>query len=114
MSRQLFRGSAGEYQADEQAGVARLRWRLCKVNRTARFVDFGGVGGKGFVLLLRRDGALLERCERVEDQLSAQNSLQGIFLTQGSNPGLLHLLHWQADSLLLSNQGSLLGLVPKY
>ena len=24
--------------------------------------------------------------------------LQGIFLTQGSNPGLLHLLHWQADS----------------
>ena len=25
--------------------------------------------------------------------------LQGIFLTQGSNPGLLHLLHWQADFL---------------
>ena len=23
--------------------------------------------------------------------------LQGIFLTQGSNPCLLHLLHWQAD-----------------
>ena len=29
--------------------------------------------------------------------------LQGIFLTQGSN---LCLLHWQADSLLLSHQGS--------
>ena len=29
--------------------------------------------------------------------------LQGIFLTQGSN---LHLLHWQADSLPLSHQGS--------
>ena len=28
---------------------------------------------------------------------------QGIFLTQGSNP---HLLHWQADSSLLSRQGS--------
>ena len=26
---------------------------------------------------------------------------QGIFLTQGSNPHLLHLLHWQADSLPL-------------
>ena len=26
--------------------------------------------------------------------------LQGIFLTQGMNPCLLHLLHWQADSLL--------------
>ena len=25
--------------------------------------------------------------------------LQGIFLTQGSNPCLLCLLHWQADSL---------------
>ena len=24
-----------------------------------------------------------------------------IFLTQGSNPHLLHLLHWQAGSLLL-------------
>ena len=29
--------------------------------------------------------------------------LQGIFLTQGSN---LHLLHWQADSLLLHHRGS--------
>ena len=27
--------------------------------------------------------------------------LQGIFPTQGSNPHLLHLLHWQADSLPL-------------
>ena len=27
--------------------------------------------------------------------------LQEIFLTQGSNPCLLHLLHWQADSLPL-------------
>ena len=32
---------------------------------------------------------------------------QGIILTQGSNPCLLHLLHWQADSLPLSNLGSL-------
>ena len=31
--------------------------------------------------------------------------LQGIFLTQGLNPGLLHLLHWQADSLPLSHLG---------
>ena len=28
--------------------------------------------------------------------------LQGIFPTQGSNPGLLRLLHWQEDSLKLS------------
>ena len=28
--------------------------------------------------------------------------LQGIFQTQGWNPCLLHLLHWQADSLPLS------------
>ena len=32
--------------------------------------------------------------------------LQGIFLTQGSNPGLLHILHWQADSLPLRHLGS--------
>ena len=28
MSRQLSRGSAGEYQADEQAGVAGISWRV--------------------------------------------------------------------------------------
>ena len=32
--------------------------------------------------------------------------LQGIFLTQGSNPGLLRLLHWQVDSLPLPHLGS--------
>ena len=31
---------------------------------------------------------------------------QGIFLTQRSNQHLLWLLHWQADSLLLSHLGS--------
>ena len=30
--------------------------------------------------------------------------LQGIFLTQGSNPHLLPILHWQADSLPLRHQ----------
>ena len=30
-----------------------------------------------------------------------------MFPTQGSNPHLLHLLHWQADSLPLSHLGSL-------
>ena len=32
--------------------------------------------------------------------------LQVIFPTQGENPGLLHLLHWQADSLPLHQLGS--------
>ena len=31
--------------------------------------------------------------------------LQGIFLTQGSNPHLLHLLHWQVGSLPLALPG---------
>ena len=31
--------------------------------------------------------------------------LQGIFLTQGSNPSLLCLLHWQVDSLPLAPPG---------
>ena len=34
--------------------------------------------------------------------------LQGIFPTQGSNPGLLQLLHWQADSLPLAQPRKLL------
>ena len=33
-------------------------------------------------------------------------SSRGIFPTQGSNPGLLWLLHWQADALPLSHLGS--------
>ena len=32
--------------------------------------------------------------------------LQGIFLTQGLNPHLLHLLHWWVDSSPLSHLGS--------
>ena len=32
--------------------------------------------------------------------------LHEIFQTQGSNPYLLHLLHWQVDSLPLSHLGS--------
>ena len=32
--------------------------------------------------------------------------LQGIFLTEGSNPRLLHLLYWQAGSLPLCHLGS--------
>ena len=31
--------------------------------------------------------------------------LQGIFLTRGSNPRLLHFLHWQASSLPLISPG---------
>ena len=31
---------------------------------------------------------------------------QGIFLTRELNPGVLHLLHWQADSLPLDHLGS--------
>ena len=35
--------------------------------------------------------------------------LQGIFLTQGSNPQLLCLLHWQVDSLPLEQPGKTKG-----
>ena len=35
--------------------------------------------------------------------------LQGIFLTQGSNSHLLHLLHWQLSSLPLAAPGQLYG-----
>ena len=35
----------------------------------------------------------------------------GICLTQGSNPSLLHLLHWQVDSLPLHHLGSCIFLL---
>ena len=38
--------------------------------------------------------------------------LQGIFLTQGSNLHLLHLLHWQVDSLLLAPPGKAMRNLP--
>ena len=38
--------------------------------------------------------------------------LQGIFQTQGSNPGILHLLQWQADSLPLYHLGCLTFILP--
>ena len=41
-------------------------------------------------------------------RVSWHNLLQGIFLTQESNP---HLLHWQVNSLPLSNVGSELSLL---
>ena len=38
--------------------------------------------------------------------MGCHSLLQGIFPTQGSNPRLLCLMHWQADSLPLSYQGT--------
>ena len=39
MNGQVSRGSAGEYQADEQAGFARLSWRV-SVARILEWVAF--------------------------------------------------------------------------
>ena len=39
--------------------------------------------------------------------------LQGIFLTQGSNPCLLHLLHWQADFLPFTTWEDPLAYMPR-
>ena len=38
--------------------------------------------------------------------------LQGIFLTQGPNPHLLHLLHWQVSSLPLAPPGKPKEIMP--
>ena len=37
--------------------------------------------------------------------VSCHSLLQGIFPTQGLNPCLLHILHWQSDSLPLTPPG---------
>ena len=53
MIRQGSRGSVGEYQADEQAGVARLRWRGNKGSRTdtVPVLVLGLLKTGGFLLL---------------------------------------------------------------
>ena len=44
--------------------------------------------------------------ERILEWVDSYSLLQGIFLTQGLNPHLLRLPHWQVDSLLLHPLGS--------
>ena len=44
--------------------------------------------------------------------MGCHSLLEGIFLTQGSNPRLSCLLHWQADSLPLSHRERNLSLFP--
>ena len=43
--------------------------------------------------------------------VACHDLLQGIFLTQESNPNLLHLLHWQACSLPLAPPGRSINLM---
>ena len=45
MSGQVSRGSAGDYQADERAGVARLSWRVSG-RLLEKTLMLGGIGGK--------------------------------------------------------------------
>ena len=40
------------------------------------------------------------------------SGFQSIFLTQGSNPSLLRLLHWQAGSIRLAPPGSYISIIP--
>ena len=49
---------------------------------------------------------------RQESWSGGHSLLEGIFLTQGSNPRLSCLLHWQADSLPLSHPERNLRLFP--
>ena len=54
MSGQVSRGSAGEYQADERAGVARLSWRVsgrlagtCRAAQLASITQMSGQVSRG-------------------------------------------------------------------
>ena len=61
-------------------------------------VDRNLRGSSGISLLLR---GIFQA--RILEQIAL---LQGIFPTDGSNPSLRHILHWQADSLPLHHLGS--------
>ena len=61
-------------------------------------------GFVGLLLLSRSVGSNSLRPHRLQPaRLHCPGILQGVFLTQESNP---RLLHWEAGSLLLSHQGS--------
>ena len=47
-------------------------------------------------------------------RIQCRAMLQGICPTQGSNPHLLRLLHWQTDSLPLSHLGNLIKALQGY
>ena len=51
--------------------------------------------------VVARQAPLFMGFSRQETGVGCHALLQGIFLFQGSNPCLWHLLHWQADSLPL-------------
>ena len=46
--------------------------------------------------------------------MGCHSLLQGIFLTQGSNPHLLHILPWQAGSLSLAPPGKCLDIIHRH
>ena len=61
MSGQVSPGSAGEYQADEQAGVARLRWRVsgrlvrrCRVAQLASVRQMSRQVSRGSLAIIRQ------------------------------------------------------------
>ena len=77
---------------------------ICSSSFSGHFLVFG-------VLLLFSHGVVSVACQAPLSMgfsgkitgVGCHFLSQGIFLTQGSNP---RLLHWQADSLPLSHQGS--------
>ena len=54
----------------------------------------------------RSPGSSVHVCSKKEYWSGVSIPPQGIFPTQGSNPHLFHLLHWQADSLPLVPPGN--------
>ena len=61
MSRQVSHGSAGEYQADEQAGVARLSWRVsgrragrCRAAQLASIRQMSRQGSRGQLEIMKQ------------------------------------------------------------
>ena len=62
MSRQVSWGSTGEYQADEQAGVAGLSWRVsgrlalrCRAAQLASIRQMSGQVSRGKLASIRQD-----------------------------------------------------------
>ena len=79
MNRQVSRGSAGEYQADEQAGVARFSWRVsgrragrCRVAQLASIRQMSRQVSRGSLAIIRQMSRQVSRGSAGEYQADEQ------------------------------------------
>ena len=85
ISRQVSRGSAGEYQADEQAGVAWLSWRVsgrgagwCRAAELSSIRQMSRQVSRGQLASIRQMSRQVSRGSAVQYQADEQAGVAGL------------------------------------